>query len=156
MEIRTIRAHLRARGWSRSELARRIGVSRQAISLWLQKDGRACVRSEHLLRVSEVLGVPVPELLEPLPCLGEQHDRIQATLLWDQLYGDLVDFAIAVTRWEPKAIGRLVEVYGIYAAAKILGQSAWRKFPCYARYIHPTRRQQLETLVQWRRHRATN
>ena len=156
METRTVRAHLKARGWSRSELARRVEVSRQAVSLWLRQNGRACVRSEHLLRVSEVLDVPVQELLEPLPCLGEHHDRIQATLLWDQLYGSLVDFALAAARWEPRAVGRLVEVCGIYAAAKILGQSVWRKFPAYARYIHPTRRHQLETLVKWHRHRTTN
>ena len=156
MEARTITALLKARGWSRSELARRVGVSRQAVSLWLRKPGRVSVRSEHLLRLSEVLGVPVQDLTRPLPCLGEEHDSIRASLLWDGLYQNLVDFAVAVIRREPRAVGRLLEVHGIYAAARILGQSVWTRFPHYARTIHPTRRRQLETLVQWRRHRAAS
>ena len=155
METRTLDAHLRVRGWSRSELARRVGVSRQAVSRWF-RGGKARLRGDHLLRVSEVLGVPVEELARPLPALGEEHDRIEAQVLWDRQYPDLVDFAIAVNRWEPVAVGRFVEVYGLYAAAKAMGSSVWSRFPEYCRYIHPVRRRQLEALVRWRLNRAVS
>ena len=111
MNQRTLRAHLKARGWSQSELARRVGVSRQAVSLWLGGDDSVDVRGSHLVRLSEVLGVAVPTLLGPLPCFDASHRRVRAMLLWDRLYPDLDDFAIAVNQWEPQAVGRLVQVY---------------------------------------------
>ena len=82
---------------SRSELARRVGVTRQAVSLWFQHQD-ANLQSRHLLRLSKVLGVSVEMLVRPLPCF--QPDvlaRLRAALLWDRLYPDLDDFAIALT-----------------------------------------------------------
>ena len=151
MNIQSLKAILKARGWSQTELARRIGVSRQAVSLWLRNDGMARVHAEHLLLVSRVLEVPVEELVRPLPAQGDEGETECVALLWDALYPDLVDFAIAAGRFEPKAVGRLVEVFGLYAAARVLGASVWKKFDDFKRFIHPARRQQLETLVRWRR-----
>jgi hypothetical protein len=114
------------------------------------------LRSSHLLRVGEALGVPVEQLARPLPCLGRERVRLRATLLWDGLYPDLDDFAIAVNAGDPRAIGRLVEVYGLYASAKIAGKRVWNDFPSYGRYIHPARRRQLEALYRWHRRRTAS
>lgn len=154
MNIQTLKAILKARGWSQTELARRIGVSRQAVSLWLRNNGMARVRGEHLLLVSRVLEVPVEVLVRPLPAQGDEGEAERVLLLWDALYPDLIDFAIAAGRFAPKAVGRLVEVFGLYAAARILGASVWKNFDEFKRFIHPARRQQLETLVRWRRDRT--
>ncbi len=154
VNIQTLKAILKAKGWSQTELARRIGVSRQAVSLWLRSDGSARVRGEHLLLVSRVLGVSVEELVRPLPAQGDEGEVERVALLWDALYPDLVEFAIAAGRFEPKAVGRLVEVFGLYAAARILGASVWNEFDDFKRFIHPARRRQLEMLVRWRRDRT--
>jgi transcriptional regulator with XRE-family HTH domain len=150
MYVRTLQALLKAKGLSPAEFSRRVGVSRQAVSLWLRKK-EADLKSRHLLRVSEVLGVPVEDLVRPLPCFEpETHERLRATLLWDRLYPDLDDFALALRASEPRAVGRLVEVYGLYAAERTLGPSVWHDFPSYKRFIHPARRRDLETLWDWR------
>ena len=149
MHVRTLEAFLKARGFSRAELARRVGVSRQAVSLWFRTE-EANLHSRNLLRLSEVLGVPVEDLVKPLPFFEpETHARLRATLLWDRLYADLDDFAVALTESDPRAIGRFVEIYGLYAAEKTLGESVWQDFPTYKRYIHPARRRELETLWAW-------
>ena len=155
VDTQTLQAYLKARGWSRSELARRVGVSRQAVSLWFQGGGTARLRGDHLLGVGKALGVPVEDLARPLP-VTDDGGTTDATLLWDSLYPDLLDFAIAAGRFEPKAVGRLVEVYGLYATARILGPSVWKKFEHFKRFIHPARRRQLETIVQWRRSRTAS
>jgi len=129
-------------------------VSRQAVSLWLRGEGTARVRGEHLLLVSRVLEVPVEDLVRPLPALDDEGAAERVALLWDALYPDLVDFAIAAGRFEPKAVGRLVEVFGLYATARMLGASVWKRFDEFKRFIHPARRRQLETLIRWRRDRT--
>ncbi|MFH2007354.1 MAG: helix-turn-helix domain-containing protein [bacterium] len=153
MNTRTLRAHLKARGWSQNELASRIGVSRQAVSLWLKRP-EISVRSNHLLSVSKALGIPVESLVQPLPALGDEgdHELLRATYLWDRLYPDLDDFAIAVNRWEPSAVGRLVQVSGLFVAERLLGRAVWKKFDLYKHHIHSARRQQLEGLVKWHEH----
>jgi transcriptional regulator with XRE-family HTH domain len=153
MNVRTLEAYLKARGWSRAELARRVGVSRQAVSLWFRGD-EANLQSRHMIRLSRALGVSVEELVEPLPCLEpDSHERIRATLLWDRLYPDVDDLAVALIAGDPTALGRLVEVYGLYAAESILGSRVWREFPDYKRYVHPARRRELETLWAWHENR---
>ena len=117
VNVRTLAAFLKARGWSRAELARRIGVSRQAVSLWFRGD--------------------------------EAHAQLRATLLWDRAYPDLDDFAVALHARDPRALGRFVEVYGLFAAEVTLGSFVWGEFPNYKRHIHPVRRRELETLWAW-------
>lgn len=153
MNTQTLKAILKARGWSQAELARRIGVSRQAVSLWFRCDATARVHAEHLLLVSRTLGIPVEDLVRPLPAQGDEGEADRVALLWDALYPDLIEFAIAAGRFEAKAVGRLVEVFGMHAAARILGASVWKNFDDFKRFIHPARRRQLETLVRWRHDR---
>jgi transcriptional regulator with XRE-family HTH domain len=139
----------KARGWTRAELARRVGVSRQAASLWCRAE-EANLQSRHLLRLGHVLGVPVEELARPLPCFDpETHAQLRATLLWDRLFPDLDDLALALRAGDPGALGRLVEVYGLFAAEATLGPFVWVQFPHYKRYIHPARRVDLEALWTW-------
>ena len=150
MVVRTIEALLKARGWTRAELARRVGVSRQAVSLWF-RGKEANLQGRHLIRLSQVLGVPVEELAKPLPCFNEPetHAQLRATLLWDRVYPDLDDLAVALNARDPRALGRFVEVYGLFGAEATLGSFVWKDFPSYKRHIHPGRRSDLETLWAW-------
>jgi len=147
---------MKARGWSQSELARRVGVSRQAVSLWFRHGGLAGIRGAHLLRLAEALGVPAEEIARPLPCFGGSHDRLEASLLWDRLYPELDDLAIAIVNRELPAVARLVEVYGIFDAARAAGDWVWEAFPAYKRFIHPGRRRSLERLFEWRENRTAS
>ena len=70
-------------------------------------------------------------------------------MLWDRAFPDLDDFAVALNSGNPRALGRFVEVYGLYAAEATLGASVWTDFPEYKRHIHPVRRLELETLWAW-------
>ena len=150
VDVRALKAFLKARSWTRAELARRVGVSRQAVSLWFRGD-EANLQGKHLIRLSQVLSVPVEKLAKPLPCFEpETHSRLRANLLWDRLYPDLDDFAIALNANDPRAVGRFVEVYGLFAAEATLGAFVWRDFPSYKQHIHPARRRELETLWDWR------
>ena len=153
MYAETVVAAIKAKGWSQAEFARRVGVSRQAVSLWL-KSGRATVTGTHLLKVAQVLGIPAESLDQPLPGFGPERSALTAAYLWDHLYPGLDDFAIAVNRWDMRAVGRLVEVGGLHAAERVLGRSVWKRFSDYARHIHPARRRQLEGLVEWRNTRT--
>jgi transcriptional regulator with XRE-family HTH domain len=144
-----LEALLKARRWTRGELARRVGISRQAVSLWF-RGGEANLQGRHLLRLSQVLGVPVEELAEPLPCFETQtHGLLRATLLWDRAYPDLDDLAVALNAGDPRALARFVEVYGLFAAEAALGPSVWEDFPDYKRNIHTARRRELEILWTW-------
>jgi hypothetical protein len=77
-------------------------------------------------------------------------DELRTRYLWDRLYPDIDGFAIAIGRFEPPAVARLVEVDGLYAAEKILGRRVWKRFDQFKQLIHTVRRQQLEGLVRWR------
>ena len=103
-----------------------------------------------MVRLSKVLGVRVENVVQPLPCFEpDVRARLRAALLWDRLYPDLDDFAVALNASDPRAIGRFVEVYGLFAAEKTLGKSVWKNFPSYKKHIHPARRRELETLWAW-------
>ena len=153
MNTATLDAYRLAKGWSRSELARRAGVSRQAVSLWF-KGGHASVRGEHLLRLAKALGVSMERLMLPLPALTSSEQ--QAAFLWDELYPTVEAFAVAVSIFEERAVARFVQVEGLYPAEKLLGRRVWSRFESYARHIQPVRRQQLERLVQWRSARVAS
>ncbi|MBN2492170.1 MAG: helix-turn-helix transcriptional regulator [Planctomycetes bacterium] len=151
MDPRTLHAYLKAAKLTPSDLARRIGVSPQIVSSWIQKDGPAHLPEDDLSALSRALGVNAEDLERPLPCFDtDEHNRLHARYLWDRLYPDLDDFAIGLNHLEPRAVARLVEVDGLYAAARILGEAAWDRFTSYKRFLPPARRRQLETLHAWR------
>jgi hypothetical protein len=105
--------------------------------------------------LSQVLGVTVEELVRPLPCFEPGiREQMRATLLWDRLFPDLDDLALALRAGDPRALGRFVEVYGVFAAEAVLGSGAWTDFPNYKRHIHPARRVELETLWAWHESRT--
>jgi len=153
VNVRTLEALLKARGWTQAELARRVGVSRQAVSLWFRRH-EANLQGRHLIRLGRVLGVQVEDLAEPLPCFEpETRGQLHATLLWDRAYPDLDDFAVALHAGDPRALGRFAEVYGLFAAEATLGSFVWEGFPDYKRHIHPARRVELEKLWAWHENR---
>lgn len=149
VNIRTLEAFLKARDWTQAELARRVGVSRQAVSQWFQRE-EANLQARHLIRLAGALGVSVEDLARPLPCFDpDTHARLRAALLWDRLYPDLDDFAVALNSGDPRALARFVEIYGLYAAEATLGSAVWEEFEDYKRYLPPVRRSELETLWTW-------
>lgn len=140
-----------ARKLNQSDLARLAGVSRQAVSLWMRQPMQTPVemRASHLLNLSRRTGISLDVLTAPWPLVGTpEEDALSVELLWDRLYPGLVDFAVALAGNEEKAIARLVQVYGLYRAAVIVGEEAWKGFPRYQRYIQPQRREGLERV--WR------
>ncbi len=74
LNVRTLEALLKARGWTQAELARRVGVSRQAVSLWFGGE-EANLQGRHLIRLSQVLGVSVEELAEAAPVFRAGNPR---------------------------------------------------------------------------------
>ncbi|MBI4351419.1 MAG: helix-turn-helix transcriptional regulator [Elusimicrobia bacterium] len=149
MNINTISIIAGSRAISQSDLARMAGISRQAVSRWFRQ-GRPeiDVRASHLQRLSQALGASMDELSLPLPCLEspEQRAALGAGLLWDRLYPDAGLFAAALVRGEGRAVARLVEVYGFFLSARMLGRAVWDRFPQYKKYLPPVRRRQLEEL----------
>jgi len=124
------------------------------VSLWFRSE-EANLQGRHLIRLSEVLGVPVEELARPLPCFdAETHGRTRATLLWDRLFPDLDDLALALRTRDTRAVARFVQVYGLYAAESTLGSWVWSEFPTFKRHIHPARQRDLETLWAWHENRT--
>ena len=91
---------------------------------------------------------------QSLPGQADRRDGWRTRYLWDGLYPDINDFAVALNRNEPKAVARLVEVEGLYRAEKVLGPHVWRQFQDYKRLLHPARRPQLELLCAWRSRRT--
>ena len=149
MNINTISVISDSRAISQSGLARMAGISRQAISRWFRQ-GRPeiDVRASHLQKLSQALGVSMEELSLPLPCLESPEERssLGAGLLWDRLYPDVGSFAAALVRGEWRAVARLVEIYGLFLSARMLGRSVWVRFPEYKKRLPPVRRRQLEEL----------
>lgn len=149
MNINTISVIAGSRAISQSDLARMAGISRQAVSRWFKQGfPEVDVRASHLQKLSQALGVSMDELSLPLPCLQSPEERaaLSAGLLWDRLYPDVGSFAAALVRGEDRAVARLVEVYGFFLSARMLGRAVWDRFPQYKKYIPPVLRRQLEEL----------
>lgn len=135
---------------SQSNLSLAAGVSRQAVSLWFRAPDPSSVniQSRHLESLGRALGLSIDELARPLPVLGDPalRARLETAFLWDRLFPALDDFAIAVAQGDPRALARLVEIVGLYAAEQMAGRQIWLKFDAYEKYIPPARRRELERL----------
>lgn len=150
VHLATLKTIARAKGLNQSDLAKLAGVSRQAVSLWLRSDavdahGGVGVHSRHLVALSAGLGVSLDVLARPLPGLAPaERQRLSAELNWDRLFPDLDALLHAIARQDPRALARLVEKRGLFAAAKIAGRVVWSSFPSFKRFVPPRRREELE------------
>lgn len=153
MILQNIEFFSTARQFSQADLARRSGLSRQLISVWLNASSkRLNPTTDSLLKLAQGLGVRIQDLVDPIPLLGNPQERqaLETSLLWDRLFPSVEHFLGALLRNDLRAIARLVEVYGMFAAAKIVGLVVWNKFQRYARYLPPLRRKQCEALWNYR------
>ena len=147
MDSITLNIISKLRKCSQSQLAIIAGVSRQAVSLW-KKQSTISLRSKNLQKLADGLGVKIDDLVRPLPILNNKKlaRTYQTTLLWDHLFPNLEDYIIALVNHDPRAIARLIQVYGLYTSAKIIGPLVWKRFNLYKHYIHPIRRTQCEII----------
>ncbi|MCC6954411.1 MAG: helix-turn-helix domain-containing protein [Deltaproteobacteria bacterium] len=143
-----IKLLLALRGLTQSDLARLAGVSRQAVSLWFKSDqsnGQINCSLSVLKNLSAGLSVPISMLLEQDDIVSpRERKQLEAEYLWDRLYPSLEEFAIAIVRSEPSALARLVQIVGLFDAAKIAGKNVWKRFPRFKSRIHPKRAEQCE------------
>ena len=142
MFLNNIKVLCRLRGIRQSDLARKAGITRQAVSLWFRKGrrGEVPVRSDHLVRLCRALEIGIDDLMAPLPETGD----LEASLLWDRLYPDVFALVAAASDGEPRALARLVQVHGLLVTARLFGRQVIKGFQHYKKHIHPTRREQCE------------
>lgn len=146
MNIETLRHISKFRGLTQSEIARAAQVSRQAVNQWFkQGDSFVPITSKHLLNLCRGTGISADVLINEIAD-RQWWENETTNLLWDGLYDDLVSFLIALNEGDSRALARLVEVYGLFASTKIIGDSAWKEFPNYKSYLPPIRRSELEQL----------
>jgi transcriptional regulator with XRE-family HTH domain len=146
MYARNLHLLLMKRELTQSALARRLGLSRQAISLWFRPESAFVnIHTKHLNRLCEVFNVSSNDLLTPFPEMEASRDY-DTLFLWDRLYESLDAFYVALANREWRAVGRLVQVVGLYRSAKILGKTVWNDFSKYSRFIHPGKRRICEAL----------
>jgi transcriptional regulator with XRE-family HTH domain len=144
---------------TQSDLARLAGVSRQAVSLWFrqagQRDGFVDIKTRHLERLAAGLHVRADDLLRPLPAFGPtEREQMAAKYLWDRLYPSLEEFLVALAAGERRALARLVDREGLFAAAKIAGAPVWEEFQAYKAYLPSARRRAMERLWSLQQHQA--
>lgn len=141
MEASTLKFICQLRGLSQSDLARAAGVSRQAVSLWFKEaklaNGQINLQSKHQKRMAKSLNISLDLLTEALPIYDNEHQLkvIEASFLWDKLYPSLASFLAALVDNQPRAMARLVEHYGLFKAAAVMGKAVWQKFLLYKKYM---------------------
>jgi transcriptional regulator with XRE-family HTH domain len=155
MQAETLKAVAVMKHLSQSDLARAAGVSRQRVSQWFLEadaDGFINIQMKHARLLSAALKIDLDTLTKKLPLLNndQRHRHETANLLWDRLYPDVVSLFAAAMNGERDALARVVQVYGLYEAAKFLGERVWKEFPHYKSFLKPVRRIQLEALCQYR------
>jgi transcriptional regulator with XRE-family HTH domain len=125
----TLKTILRAKGLTPSQVAARANLSRQLLSHWLSPNAPAKlnVSTDKLEQLATALDVSPDDLLKSLPDLTELNSQ-KTLYFWDRLFSDFTSFAIALARFYPPAVGRLVQTVGIFQSEKILGKRIWRIF----------------------------
>jgi len=138
-----------------AELARRAGVSRQAISKWIKTaeathSNQINAEWNTIRKIADALHITPAELSkDPFQSLSDDmKSNYHSLLLWDRLYDSIESFSIALSKKEAKAVGRYVQVFGILSAEKIFGPWIFKKFDHYSPYLHPIRRKELKKLCQ--------
>jgi transcriptional regulator with XRE-family HTH domain len=131
-----------------SMLAKKTEITRQAVSKWLK--GRSNVESNSLMKAAIALQVDPAILLKDLfpGITPNQWEEWQTTLLWDHLYDSLESFVAALCREELPALARYVQTFGILNAEKIFGKKIYVQFDRFSKWIHPTKRKELEVLCK--------
>lgn len=150
----TLKALLRVRGLTQSDLAKMAGVSRQAVSHWFhQSDPNINVHSKTLQQIAASFGVTTDMLSRSLPILsdGDKRKTLETNILWDRLYPDLESFISGLFRGQQAALARLVQIYGLYTSEKIVGKIVWKKFHEYKLKMALAQRRQCEII--WNLHK---
>ena len=143
MYLQIVKILIKIKSLNNAKLARAAGLSRAAVTKWLQSEkGVANVQTNHLFMLAKNLGVPPQILLTPLADLT----RLQTRFLWDALYPNMETFVVAILDKRPPALARLVQILGFYGAKKIAGEIILQAFPKYKKYLKPIRKKQLEIL----------
>jgi len=148
MDIVKLRLLLKLKRLTQASFAKKIGVSRQAVSKWFQSKTFIPMNTKHLQKISHVFGVNVNELMQSLPFFQNHTliEQMRSEFLWDYLYPTFEDFILALTRFHYPAVARLVECRGLFYTYRILGNKVWKEFTSYKLNIHPIRRQECERL----------
>ena len=134
-----------ARKLTMAQVARLAHVKRQAVFKWFKSADNYCnIRSQNLYQLAKGLNLSTDLLLEPLP--WPDFKIIQAECLWDGLYATVEDFFVALVNFHYPAVARLVQSYGMFRAARILGEKVWWDFAEYKKYLLPKRREHCENL----------
>ena len=103
-----IREHRRRAGLSQEALARRMDVSRQAVTKW--ESGQSAPSTENLFRLAELFGTTVDLLL---PSEGADAPAAEAPPpLWSRI------------RWRPRVLAALAVTAG-YLVFYLLGRILW-------------------------------
>lgn len=151
MNIEALKLIMVQRGLTQADLARITGLSRQAVSLWFQKDHEnqmVNIHTSNLIHLAEVLNLNVERLINVPDVLStkEKRDELSARFLWDKVFENLEGFFCACVRGEPRAIARVVENFGMFDSAKIIGKNVWKKFDRFKKWLHPVRRKECEQI----------
>lgn len=145
MYLQKLKNIMISRELCQADLARMAGVSRAAVTKWfsgkMEKDW-VNVETKSVFELSRSLGVSPEIFFEANPSLSP----LTTTFLWDHLYADMESFLCAALRGELRALGRLVEILGLYEAMHVVGKKAITRFEKYKRYLPPARRKGLEAL----------
>lgn len=149
MNVLTLKTLAKIKGVRQADIAVMAGVSRQAVHRWWVAPQESLnILSGTQERLAESFGLPMQLLSMKLPVFSNEalRKKIETQLLWDKNYPNLERFVRGLVIGNLDALARLTQVFGLFAAEKIIGKQVWKKFPQYKSKIHPARRRTLEVI----------